>query len=140
MTLELATRPDERLSALERLEVLCDPGSIQLVRTQVRSRRMGDKARDGDGILAASGRVDGRPVFCFAQDPSFAGGSLGQAHADSVVRVMQLARRARAPVVGFIESAGARMQEGLEGLAGYGRIFREHVALSGVVPQIGRAS
>jgi methylmalonyl-CoA decarboxylase subunit alpha len=136
MTLKLAARPDERLSALERLEVLCDPGSIQLVRTQVRSRRMGDKARDGDGILGASGRVDGRPVFCFAQDPSFAGGSLGQAHADTVVRVMELAERARVPVVGFIESAGARMQEGLEGLSGYGRIFRRHVRLSGVVPQI----
>jgi acetyl-CoA carboxylase carboxyltransferase component len=136
MSLKLVARPDERLSAIERLEVLCDPGSIQLVRTQVRSRRMGDKARDGDGILAAAGRVDGRSVFCFAQDPSFAGGSLGQAHADSVVRVLQLARRTRVPVVGFIESAGARMQEGLEGLSGYGRIFREHVALSGIVPQI----
>lgn len=136
MTLALVERADERLSALERLEVLCDPGSLQLIRTQVRSRRMGDKALDGDGILAAAGTVDGRQVFCFAQDPSFAGGSLGQAHADSVVRVLQLAKRARVPVVGFIESAGARMQEGLEGLAGYGRIFREHVALSGDVPQI----
>src|SRR5439155_2145050 len=84
----------------------------------------------------AAGTVDGRQLFCFAQDPSFAGGSLGQAHADSVVRVLQLAKRARVPVVGFIESAGARMQEGLEGLAGYGRIFREHVSLSGDVPQI----
>lgn len=136
MTLALVERAEERLSALERLEVLCDPGSLQLIRTQVRSRRMGDKAREGDGILAAAGTVDGRQVFCFAQDPSFAGGSLGQAHADSVVRVLQLAKRARVPVVGFIESAGARMQEGLEGLAGYGRIFREHVALSGDVPQI----
>src|SRR4051794_19557253 len=97
---------------------------------------MGDKAVDGDGILAAAGSVDGRQIFCFAQDPSFAGGSLGQAHADSVVRVLQLAKRAGVPVVGFIESAGARMQEGLEGLSGYGRIFREHVALSGQVPQI----
>jgi acetyl-CoA carboxylase carboxyltransferase component len=136
MTLALVERQDERLSALQRLEVLCDPGSLQLIRTQVRSRRMGEKAREGDGILAASGAVDGRPIFCFAQDPSFAGGSLGQAHADSVVRVLQLAKRARVPVVGFIESAGARMQEGLEGLSGYGRIFYEHVALSGLVPQI----
>jgi acetyl-CoA carboxylase carboxyltransferase component len=136
MTLALVERTDERLSALQRLEVLCDPGSLQLIRTQVRSRRMGEKARDGDGILAAAGAVDGRQVFCFAQDPSFAGGSLGEAHADSVVRVLQLARRARVPVVGFIESAGARMQEGLEGLSGYGRIFHEHVALSGQVPQI----
>src|SRR3954451_9883286 len=100
MTLALVERADERLSALERLEVLCDPGSLQLVRTQVRSRRMGEKARDGDGILGASGRVDGRPIFCFAQDPSFAGGSLGQAHADTVVRVLRLAQRARVPVVG----------------------------------------
>ena len=136
MTLTLVERADERLSALERLEVLCDPGSLQLIRTQVRSRRMGDKAREGDGILAAAGAVDGRQIFCFAQDPSFAGGSLGEAHADSVVRVLQLAKRAQVPVVGFIESAGARMQEGLEGLSGYARIFREHVALSGEVPQI----
>ncbi|MFL5844360.1 MAG: acyl-CoA carboxylase subunit beta [Solirubrobacteraceae bacterium] len=134
--LALLDRPDERLSALERLEALCDPGSLRLLRTQVRSRRMGEKAQDGDGILGASGRVDGRAVFCYAQDPSFAGGSLGQAHADTVVRVLRLAGRARVPVIGFIESAGARMQEGLEGLSGYGRIFREHVALSGVVPQI----
>src|SRR5436190_19306648 len=136
MSLALVERQDERLSALERLEVLCDPGSLQLIRTQVRSRRMGEKAGEGDGILAAAGSVDGRQIFCFAQDPSFAGGSLGEMHADSVVRVLQLAKRARVPVVGFIESAGARMQEGLEGLSGYGRIFREHVQLSGQVPQI----
>jgi acetyl-CoA carboxylase carboxyltransferase component len=136
MTLALVERPEERLSALERLEALTDPESLSLLRTQVRSRRMGDKARDGDGILTASARIDGREVFCYAQDRSFAGGSLGQAHADSVVRVLRLAGRARVPVIGLIESAGARMQEGLEGLSGYARIFREHVALSGVVPQI----
>src|SRR3954462_351007 len=118
MTLALVERQYERLSALERLEVLCDPGSLQLIRTQVRSRRMGDKAREGNGILASSGAVAGRPRFCCGQPPSFAGGSLGQAHADSVVRVLQLARRARVPVVGFIESAGARMQGGLEGRSG----------------------
>ncbi|MEA2297402.1 MAG: hypothetical protein QOF77_338 [Solirubrobacteraceae bacterium] len=136
MSLKLAPRPDERLSALERLEVLCDPGSISLVRTDVRSRRMGEKARAGDGVLGGSGRVDGRPVFCFAQDASFVGGSLGQAHADTVVQVLQMAGRAEVPVIGFIESGGARMQEGLSALGGYGRIFRQHVALSGRVPQI----
>ena len=109
MSLAVVERADERLSALERLETLCDPGSLQLLRTQVRSRRMGSSARAGDGILGASGRVDGRPVHCFAQDPSFAGGSLGQAHADTVVRVLQMAGRTRAPVVGFIESGGARI-------------------------------
>ncbi|MBI5104648.1 MAG: acyl-CoA carboxylase subunit beta [Solirubrobacterales bacterium] len=136
MSLAVVPRADERLSALERLEVLCDPGSLQLLRTEVRSRRMGDKARPGDGVLAAAGRVDGRAIFCFAQDASFAGGSLGPAHADSVVQVLRMAGRARAPVVGFIESAGARMQEGIDALSGYGRIFREHVRLSGHVPQI----
>ena len=75
-------------------------------------------------------------MFCYAQDPSYLGGSLGEAHAESIIRVLRLAGRARAPVVGFIESGGARMQEGLAALGGYGRIFREHVALSGRVPQI----
>ncbi|HEX4107868.1 MAG TPA: acyl-CoA carboxylase subunit beta [Solirubrobacteraceae bacterium] len=136
MTLALVPRPDERLEPLERLEVLCDPGSLQLLRTEVRSRRMGERARAGDGVIAAHGRVDGRPIYCYAQDASFAGGSLGEVHADSVVGVMRLAGRARVPVVGFIESAGARMQEGLAALSGYGRIFREHTRLSGVIPQI----
>jgi len=136
MTLALVERPDERLTPLERLEVLTDPGSLQLLRTQVRSRRMGDRAQPGDGVLAAHARVDGRQVYCYAQDASFAGGSLGEAHADTVVEVLRLAGRARVPVIGFIDSAGARMQEGLAALSGYGRIFAEHVRLSGVIPQI----
>jgi acetyl-CoA carboxylase carboxyltransferase component len=136
VSVALVARREERLTPLERLEQLCDPGSLQLRRTGVRSRRMGVKARAGDGVLGASGRVDGRAVAVFAQDASFAGGSLGEAHADTVVEVLQLAGRARIPVIGFVESAGARMQEGLAALAGYGRIFRHHVALSGHVPQI----
>ena len=87
-------------------------------------------------MIAGAGRVDGRPVFCYAQDPSYLGGSLGEQHADSIVKVLRLAGRAGAPVVGFIESGGARMQEGTAALAGYARIFREHVALSGKIPQI----
>jgi acetyl-CoA carboxylase carboxyltransferase component len=125
-----------KLTPLERLEVLCDPDSLHLLRTDVRSRRMGDKARPGDGVLGATGRVDGRPVAAFAQDASFAGGSLGEAHADTVVSVLALAERTLVPVIGFVESAGARMQEGLAALSGYGRIFHHHVALSGRVPQI----
>jgi len=124
------------LGPVERLEALCDPGSLQLIRSEVTSRRMGDRARAGDGVVGAAGRVEGRPVFCYAQDPSYAGGSLGEAHADTVVRILRLADRAQAPVVGFIASAGARMQEGLAALGGYGRIFAEHVRLSGRVPQI----
>jgi acetyl-CoA carboxylase carboxyltransferase component len=80
--------------------------------------------------------VGGRPVACYAQDGSYLGGSLGERHADTIVRVLGIAARARIPVVGFVESGGARMQEGTAALAGYGRIFRETVALTGVVPQI----
>jgi acetyl-CoA carboxylase carboxyltransferase component len=136
MTLALLERPDERLTPLERLEALADPGTLQLLRTQVRSRRMGERAQPGDGVLAGHARVDGRQVYCYAQDWSFAGGSLGEEHARSIVELLRLAGRARVPVIGFVESAGARMQEGLAALSGYGAIFREHVRLSGLVPQI----
>ena len=135
MTLQLAPQRD-KLSPVERLEALFDRGSLTLLRSDVRSRRMGERARPGDGVIAGAGRVDGRPIFCYAQDPSYLGGSLGEQHADSIVRVLRLAGRASTPVVGFIESGGARMQEGTAALAGYARIFREHVALSGRVPQI----
>jgi acetyl-CoA carboxylase carboxyltransferase component len=136
MTIELVPQLEQKLSPIERLEALCDPGSLTLLRADVRSRRMGEKARAGDGVIAGSGRVDGRPVFCYAQDPTYLGGSLGEQHADSIVRVLRLAGRAGAPVVGFIESGGARMQEGLAALAGYARIFKAHVELSGKIPQI----
>jgi acetyl-CoA carboxylase carboxyltransferase component len=120
------TRPaPQRLAPLDRIELLCDHGSVRAIRSEV-----------GDGVVGAAGRVNGRPVFCYAQDASFAGGSLGTAHAETILRVMQLAGRAGAPVVGFVESAGARMQEGLAALGGFGRIFSENVALSGRVPQI----
>jgi acetyl-CoA carboxylase carboxyltransferase component len=138
MTLALAPRPqpDASLTPLQRLETLCDPGSLQLIRTDVISTAMGGKARAGDGVIGGGGTVDGRPVFCYAQDSSFAGGSLGEAHADTIVRVLELAERGLAPVVGFVSSGGARMQEGVAALGGYGRIFRRTVALSGRVPQI----
>jgi acetyl-CoA carboxylase carboxyltransferase component len=122
--------------AAGRLELLCDPGSFSPVRSAVTSARLGDRAGPGDGVVAGAGRVGRRPVFCYAQDPAFMGGSLGAAHADSIVRVMRLAGQAGAPVVGFIESGGARLQEGHEALAGYGRIFRASVELSDRSPQI----
>jgi acetyl-CoA carboxylase carboxyltransferase component len=134
--LALVPRTDEKLTPLERLEALCDPGSLQLLRGEVRSLRLGDRTSAGDGVIGATGRVDGRPVACYAQDPSFMGGSLGEVHAETICRVMRTALRARMPVVGFIESAGARLQEGVAALAGYARIFNMHVALSGQVPQI----
>jgi acetyl-CoA carboxylase carboxyltransferase component len=121
---------------LQRLQLLCDEGTLHLIRSAATSERMGDKARAGDGIVGAIGRVGGRPVACFAQDASFAGGSLGAQHAETILRVQKQADRAGMPVIGFIESGGARMQEGLVALDGYARVFSQHVALSGRVPQI----
>jgi methylmalonyl-CoA decarboxylase subunit alpha len=131
-------RTDARppLAPLERLEALCDAGTLDVIRSEVFSSQMGDRARRGDGVVGGSGLVGGRPVFCYAQDASYVGGSLGAAHADTIVRVLELADRARAPVVGFVGSGGARMQEGVAALGGYGRIFRRTVSLSGRVPQI----
>jgi len=124
------------LDALARLETLCDPGSLELIRTDVLSAPMGEKARPGDGVLAGAGLIEGRPVFCYAQDSTYAGGSLGAQHADTIVRVLELADKGRAPVVGFVSSGGARMQEGVAALGGYGRIFHRIVKLSGRVPQV----
>ena len=137
----LATAPrpasaEPRPLAAERLERLCDPGSFGSIRTGVASPALGERAIAGDGVTAGAGTVGGRPVFCYAQDPGFLGGSLGGAHAESIVRVLRLAGDAGAPVVGFVESGGARLQEGHEALAGYGRVFRASVELAGRVPQI----
>src|SRR4051812_16834873 len=121
---------------LQRLQLLCDEGTLHVIRSSVSSHQMGDKARPGDGVIGAAGRIGGRPVFCFAQDAGYAGGSVGAAHADTILRVQRLAEQARVPVIGFVESGGARMQEGLAALDGYARVFSQHVALSGKVPQI----
>jgi acetyl-CoA carboxylase carboxyltransferase component len=136
MTVQLLDQRPEVLTPRERLEALCDPGSFQAIRSSAISHRMGPKARQGDGVIGGAGRIGGRPVFCYAQDPAFAGGSLGEEHADTIVRVLRLAEQADAPVVAFIESAGARLQEGLAALSGYARVFAANVALSGRVPQI----
>ena len=130
------TEARQRLTPHERLELLCDAGSFEPIRSGVLSPKLGARARAGDGVVGGIGRVDGRPVACYAQDASYLGGSLGAAHADTINRVLSLAGRSRVPVVGFIESGGARMQEGTAALGGYGRIFRHNVALCGIVPQI----
>lgn len=125
-----------RLSPLERLEALCDPDSVRVLRSRVISPKLGERSAAGDGVVGATGAVGGRPIACYAQDGTYLGGSLGERHADTVVRVLETAGRAKIPVVAFVESGGARMQEGTAALAGYGRIFRHTVALTGVVPQI----
>ncbi len=137
MNLMLAEREATRrepLTPLGRLEALCDAGSLELVRTRIASRSA--RSTPGDGVVAGAGTVGGRPVYCYAQDQGFAGGSLGTAQAETIVRLLELAGRASAPVVGFIASGGARIDEGAGALGGYGSIFRRHVALAGRVPQI----
>jgi acetyl-CoA carboxylase carboxyltransferase component len=100
-------------SPIGRLESLVDPGTLHLLRTAV-----------GDGVVAASGRIDGRPVFGWAQDGRYRGGSLGAAGGETIQRVFALADRAGAPVICFPESGGARVQEGVAALTAYGAIFR----------------
>ncbi|HET9124374.1 MAG TPA: carboxyl transferase domain-containing protein, partial [Solirubrobacteraceae bacterium] len=111
-----AMRPEvvgpERLTPMERLEALCDPGSLRVLRSGVTSPRLGERAAAGDGVVGATGLVHGRPIACYAQDGRFFGGALGELHAQTIVRVLQTAERARIPVVGFVESGGARIQEG----------------------------
>ncbi len=133
-TAHIETTP--RLDPLERLEALSDPGSLQVLRSRVASSRLGGRAIPGDGVVGGTGTVAGRPIACYAQDGSYLGGSLGERHAETIVRVLQTAERARVPVIAFVQSGGARMQEGTAALGGYGRIFRHTVALTGVVPQI----
>lgn len=138
MRLALATPGEEQLSAeltpLQRIERLCDPGSVHRFRSAVTSN--GRRSQPGDGVVAAAGTRGGRPLFAYSQDSGFVGGSLGAVHGESIVRVLRMAGNARAPIVGFVESAGARVDEGAAALAGYGRIFREQVRLSGRCPQI----
>src|SRR3954447_3558833 len=86
------------LGPLDRLEALCDPGSLHVIRSEVTSRRLGAKARPGDGVVGAAGRVHGRPVFAYAQDTSFIGGSLGEQHAGTVLGVVPLPRPAPPPL------------------------------------------
>jgi acetyl-CoA carboxylase carboxyltransferase component len=120
-----------RLSPRERLEHLCDPGRIEPL------GEPSDAAHGQDvGVEARRGLVGGRPIVCYAQDSARAGGSVGTAEADVIVQALRRARQDGVPVVAFLESAGARLQEGAAALGGFGRIFTENVALSGEVPQI----
>ncbi len=123
-----------------RLASLFDGGRYEefdaLVHHQASRWGMDRKRFDGDGVSVATGRVHGHVVVAFAQDRRFMGGSLGEAHALKICKAMDLAERVGAPLVGLLDSGGARIQEGVAALAGYGEIFRRNVRLSGRVPQI----
>jgi propionyl-CoA carboxylase beta chain len=131
---------DGKLTARERVEQLLDPGSfVELDRFKTHRCEdfgMGEKRFYGDGVVTGHGTIDGRLVFVFSQDFTVFGGSLSGAFAEKVCKVMDLAMRAGAPVVGLNDSGGARIQEGVVSLAGYADIFQRNVMSSGVIPQI----
>ena len=129
-----------KLTARERLDLLLDPGSFReldaFVTHRVANFGMADKKILGDGVVTGYGTVDGRLVFVFAQDFTVFGGSLGEAHAQKICKIMDLAMKNGAPVIGLNDSGGARIQEGVMSLAGYADIFLRNTLASGVIPQI----
>jgi propionyl-CoA carboxylase beta chain len=129
-----------KLTARERIDVLLDPGSFneldQFVVHQCTEFGMGERKIPGDGVVTGYGTVDGRLVYVFSQDFTVFGGSLGEMFAKKVCKLMDLALKTGAPVIGLNDSGGARIQEGVASLAGYGDIFFRNVISSGVVPQI----
>ncbi|MEO8521281.1 MAG: carboxyl transferase domain-containing protein [Acidobacteriota bacterium] len=129
-----------KLTARERIDLLFDPDSFQeidkLVTHRCRDFGMEEQIVPGDGVVAGQGRVDGRPVYAFAQDFTVFGGSLSETNAAKIVKIMDLAVKMGAPVVGLNDSGGARIQEGVLSLAGYADIFLRNTLASGVIPQI----
>ncbi|MBI5115942.1 methylmalonyl-CoA carboxyltransferase [Candidatus Poribacteria bacterium] len=129
-----------KLTARERLDVFFDPGTFRELGMFVRHRcthfGMADTFTPGEGVVTGHGLVNGRTVFAFAQDFTVVGGTLGEMHSRKICKIMDLALKNGAPVVGFNDSGGARIQEGVDALSGYGNIFFRNACASGVVPQI----
>lgn len=129
-----------RKTARERIDLLLDPGSFEefdmFKLHRCRDFGMADKQFPGDGVITGYGTVNGRIVYVFAQDFTVLGGSLSETFAEKVCKIMDLAMKNGAPVIGLNDSGGARIQEGIESLAGYSEIFQRNVMASGVIPQI----
>jgi propionyl-CoA carboxylase beta chain len=129
-----------RLTARERVELLLDPGSFEewdmFVEHRSHDFGMAEQTIPGDGVVTGHGTVNGRLVFVFSQDFTVFGGSLSEAHAEKICKVMDQALKVGAPVLGLNDSGGARIQEGVASLAGYAEVFQRNVLASGVVPQI----
>ena len=129
-----------KLSARERIELLLDDDSFdeldKLVTHRCRDFGMNDQVIPGDGFITGYGRVDGRLVYIFAQDFTVFGGSLSESNAQKICKIMDLAMKTGAPVIGLNDSGGARIQEGVLSLAGYADIFLRNTLASGVIPQI----
>jgi acetyl-CoA carboxylase carboxyltransferase component len=135
-----AQHSKNKQTARERIEQLLDPGSFQETGMFVTHRASGlgmEKSHPfTDGVVTGWGKVEGKLVYVFAQDFTIMGGSVGEAHGLKIAALLDLARQNGAPVIGLNDSGGARIQEGVESLAGYGQIFYRNVQCSGVVPQI----
>src|SRR5512135_3119451 len=133
-------RAEGRLTARERIALLLDEGTFdeldKFARHRCRDFGMASQVVDGDGVVSGYGRVHGRLVYVFAQDFQVFGGSLSETNARKICKVMDLALKMGAPVVGLNDSGGARIQEGVASLGGYADIFLRNTIASGVVPQI----
>jgi propionyl-CoA carboxylase beta chain len=129
-----------RLTARERLEILLDPGSFEELDMYVEHNcvdfGMAEQTIPGDGVVTGSGTINGRLVYVFSQDFTVFGGSLSERHAQKICKVMDMAMKVGAPVIGLNDSGGARIQEGVASLGGYAEVFQRNVLASGVVPQI----
>jgi propionyl-CoA carboxylase beta chain len=129
-----------RLTARERLDVLLDPGSFEELDAYVEHNcvdfGMQEQVIPGDGVVTGSGTINGRLVFVFSQDFTVFGGSLSERHAQKICKIMDMALKVGAPVIGLNDSGGARIQEGVASLGGYAEVFQRNVLASGVVPQI----
>lgn len=135
-----AQREKGKQTARERLELLLDQGSFMelggFVQTNLTDASSLEIANPGEGVVTGSGTIQGRKVFVYAQDFTVSGGSLGEMHAVKICRVLDLAARNGVPVIGLNDSGGARIQEGVFALNGYGEIFYRNTVYSGVIPQI----
>jgi len=129
-----------KLTARERIELLLDPGTFEewdmFVEHRCHDFGMAEQSIPGDGVVTGYGMVNGRVVFVFSQDFTVFGGSLSEAHAEKICKIMDHAIKVGAPVVGLNDSGGARIQEGVASLAGYAEVFQRNVLASGVIPQI----
>ena len=129
-----------KLTARERLELLMDKGSFEEFDMFVEHRSaefgMERSKIPGDGVVTGWGTVNGRTVFAFAKDFTVFGGSLSETHAQKIIKIQDMALKARAPIIGLFDAGGARIQEGVASLGGYGEVFKRNVLSSGVIPQI----
>ncbi len=126
-----------KLTARERLDVLLDKNSFHELEPFVVQQNDPDGEKVfGDGVVTGYGKIDGRTVYVYAQDFTVQGGALGEMHSQKICRVMDLAVRTGSPIIGLLDSGGARIQEGVKSLGGYAEIFRRNAQYSGVVPQI----